>query len=80
MEFNKMATNKTVESVYELVLKRNPGEKEFHQAVREVLDSLVPVLEENSAYADARILERIVEPERVLFRSKGFDVQSSMAR
>ena len=61
-----MATNKTVESVYELVLKRNPGEKEFHQAVREVLDSLVPVLEENSAYADARILERIVEPERVL--------------
>ena len=61
-----MSTNKTVESVYELVLKRNPGEKEFHQAVREVLDSLVPVLEENPAYADARILERIVEPERVL--------------
>lgn len=61
-----MSANKTVESVYELVLKRNPGEKEFHQAVREVLDSLVPVLEENPAYADARILERIVEPERAL--------------
>ena len=87
-----MSTNKTAESVYELVLKRNPGEKEFHQAVKEVLDSLTPVLDENSAYADARILERIVEPERVLmFRvpwlddngkvqvNRGFRVQFSSA-
>ncbi|MDD5134168.1 MAG: NADP-specific glutamate dehydrogenase [Phycisphaerae bacterium] len=61
-----MSSKKTIESVYELVLKRNPGETEFHQAVREVLDSLVPVLEENPQYVDGRILERIVEPERVL--------------
>ncbi|MBN1787074.1 MAG: NADP-specific glutamate dehydrogenase [Sedimentisphaerales bacterium] len=61
-----MSAKNTIESVYELVLKRNPGENEFHQAVKEVLDSLGPVLEENPQYVDACILERIVEPERAL--------------
>jgi glutamate dehydrogenase (NADP+) len=50
----------------ELVLKRDPGQPEFHQAVKEVLDSLEPVLEKRPEYQDQRILERIVEPERVL--------------
>jgi len=61
-----MSSKNVIESVYELVLKRNPGENEFHQAVKEVLDSLPPVLDENPEYVDARILERIVEPERVI--------------
>jgi len=55
-----------VEEVLELVKKRNPGESEFYQAVEEVLTSLKPVLDKNPKYQKARILERIVEPERQL--------------
>jgi glutamate dehydrogenase (NADP+) len=51
------------------IIAKNPGEKEFHQAVREVVESLVPFLEKNPKYQKAKILERICEPERViLFR------------
>jgi len=49
-----------------LVKARNPHEPEFHQAVLEVTDSLVPVLDRHPEYRSARLLERIVEPERVL--------------
>jgi glutamate dehydrogenase (NADP+) len=49
-----------------LVLKRNPGEAEFHQAVKEVLESLEPVIERHPKYQKHRILERITEPERVV--------------
>jgi len=53
----------------ELTLLRNQGEREFHQAVEEVLDSLGPVIEHHPEYYEHRILERIVEPERVfIFR------------
>ena len=48
------------------VIAKNPGESEFHQAVEEVVESLVPVLERHTKYLDHRILERIVEPERVI--------------
>jgi len=48
------------------VLERNMAEPEFHQAVEEVFTSLGPVLERRSDYRNARILERIVEPERVI--------------
>ena len=61
-----MAAKTIIQSVYEEVLKRNSGEAEFHQAVKEVLDSLEPVLEKHPEYVDAKILERIVEPERQL--------------
>ena len=61
-----MATNAITQQVYEQVLTRNPGETEFHQAVREVLDCLGPVLEKHPEYVQARILDRIVEPERQL--------------
>ena len=56
--------------IYDEVLARNPGEPEFHQAVREVFDSLEPVLAKHPEYADsAAILERICEPERqIIFR------------
>jgi glutamate dehydrogenase/leucine dehydrogenase len=46
--------------------ERDPSQPEFHQAVEEVVDSLWPVLEANPKYREARILERMVEPERVL--------------
>jgi len=64
-----VAVNTTIQAVYEQVLKRNSGEPEFQQAVKEVLFSLGPVLEKHPEYVDARILDRIVEPERqIMFR------------
>ena len=50
----------------EKVINRNPGEPEFHQAVQEVVESLMPYIEKNKKYQDAKILERLVEPERVI--------------
>ena len=51
------------------VVAKNPGEKEFHQAAREVLESLAPVVEANPAYQKMGVLERLTEPDRaVLFR------------
>jgi glutamate dehydrogenase (NADP+) len=55
-----------VAQVFETVKKRNPHEIEFHQAVKEVFDSLIPVLVKNPQYVNQAILERIVEPERVI--------------
>ncbi len=64
-----MKANAVVQSVYEQVLKRNPGEAEFHQAVKEVLECLEPVLEKHPEYVKAKIVERLVEPERqIIFR------------
>ena len=58
-----------IERTVETLKKRYPGEPEFHQAVNEVLDSLLPVFEKNKEFEAAGILERIVEPERqILFR------------
>jgi len=60
---------KILAGIYEQVLKRNPGEPEFHQAVKEVLESLEPVAEKHPEYVKAGIFERIVEPERqIIFR------------
>src|ERR1019366_7625977 len=55
-----------VGGVWNLVKAKNPAEPEFHQAVQEVFDSLRPVLAKHPEFRAARILERIVEPERVL--------------
>jgi glutamate dehydrogenase (NADP+) len=61
--------NAVIQTVYEQVLARNAGEVEFHQAVKEVLDSLGPVLDKHPEYVEAKILDRIVEPERqIMFR------------
>ncbi|WP_036725777.1 NADP-specific glutamate dehydrogenase [Patulibacter minatonensis] len=58
-----------LDALVEDVESRNPGEPEFHQAVRDVLRPLGPVLEAHPEYARARILERLVEPERqIIFR------------
>ncbi|MBN1980574.1 MAG: NADP-specific glutamate dehydrogenase, partial [Chitinivibrionales bacterium] len=53
-------------SIIDDVKARNPGEKEFHQAVEEVLTSLRPFIEKNPRYMKYKILERMVEPERVI--------------
>jgi len=56
------------------VIAKNPGEVEFHQAVHEVVESLIPFIDENPQYKEAKILERMVEPERVvMFRVPWLD-------
>ncbi len=58
-----------LERVFESVIARNPGEAEFHQAVREVLESLGPVIKRHPEYLEMKMLERICEPERqIIFR------------
>jgi len=74
------------------VIAKNPSEVEFHQAVHEVVSSLIPFIEEHPHYSEAKILERMVEPERViLFRvpwvddkgevqiNKGFRIEMNSA-
>ncbi|MEX1015098.1 MAG: NADP-specific glutamate dehydrogenase [Phycisphaeraceae bacterium] len=61
--------DKKIESIYQEVLHRNPGEAEFHQAVHEVLETLGPVLVKYPELAEAKIIQRICEPERqIIFR------------
>ncbi|RCW39811.1 glutamate dehydrogenase (NADP+) [Halopolyspora algeriensis] len=58
-----------LEPIYDAVIHRNQGEVEFHQAVREVLESVGPVLAKHPEYAENKIIERICEPERqITFR------------
>lgn len=59
-------TATAVNEFMEKVVAKNPEEKEFHQAVREVVASVIPVVESNPVYQEAKILERLVEPERVI--------------
>ncbi len=74
------------------IIAKNPGEVEFHQAVHEVVETLIPFVEENPQYKAAKILERMAEPERViLFRvpwaddkgevqiNKGFRIEMNSA-
>ncbi|MFH1919294.1 MAG: NADP-specific glutamate dehydrogenase [Planctomycetota bacterium] len=59
-------TSTAVDDFMDAIVAKNPGEVEFHQAVREVVDSVMPVVESEPAYQEAKILERLVEPERVI--------------
>src|SRR6187431_3718163 len=81
-----------IQEVLEIVRKRNPNEPEFLQAVTEVLESIRPVIDRSKKLRDARILERLVEPERMIqFRvpwiddkgqiqvNRGFRVQMNSA-
>ena len=71
--------NEYVQRVYDSVAARNPGEPEFLQAVGEVLESLVPVVEKNPAIEKNAILERITEPERAIqFRVTWMDDQGGV--
>ncbi len=68
------AYDKLVQDFMAKIKAKNPGEVEFHQAVEEVAESLIPYIEENPQYKEAKILERIAEPERViLFRVPWLD-------
>src|SRR5688500_2220533 len=63
-----------VETFMAYVAARNPGEPEFHQAVREVVESVFPIVESTPAYRRSKILERMTEPERVvMFRVPWMD-------
>ena len=56
-----------VDEIIELVVKKNPAEPEFHQAVKEVMESLRVVIEANEEkYRREALLERLVEPERII--------------
>jgi len=81
-----------LEPLFQTVIKRNPGETEFHQAVREVFESLGPVLVKHPEFGTHKIIERICEPERqIIFRvpwqddagqvriNRGFRVQFNSA-
>mmetsp|Transcript_22990 Transcript_22990/g.11109 ORF Transcript_22990/g.11109 Transcript_22990/m.11109 type:complete len:450 (-) Transcript_22990:367-1716(-) len=68
-----------MQDIIQLVKTRDPNEKEFHQAVTEVMASIKPVMEQNAEYRKAKILERLVEPERViLFRVPWMDDQGEV--
>ncbi|WP_051711071.1 NADP-specific glutamate dehydrogenase [Streptomyces sp. NRRL S-350] len=86
------AEQRVIEALYADVVRRNRGEAEFHQAVHEVLETLAPVLARRPELVDARIIERICEPERqLMFRvpwtddsgaihvNRGFRVEFSSA-
>jgi glutamate dehydrogenase/leucine dehydrogenase len=59
-------TSTAVSQFMDEVVARNPQEREFHQAVREVVESVMPVVQTTSPYREAKILQRLVEPERVI--------------
>ena len=55
------------QEIYERVVRNNPGEPEFYQAVKEVLDSLTEIIDANEdKYRSVSLLERLIEPERVV--------------
>jgi len=68
-----------VKNFMEGVIAKNPGEKEFHQAVLEVVETIIPFIEENPKYKSAKVLERLVEPERTItFRVAWVDDQGQV--
>ncbi|SFM27540.1 NADP-specific glutamate dehydrogenase [Salibacterium qingdaonense] len=68
-----------IDRVYQQMVERNPGEDEFHQAVREIFDALEPVFEAYPMYRKENILERMVEPERMItFRVPWVDDEGSV--
>jgi glutamate dehydrogenase (NADP+) len=87
-----MALTERLEVIFQEMMNRNPGESEFHQAVKEVLESLGPVLVKYPEFTEAKVIERICEPERqTIFRvpwqddkgevqiNRGFRVQFNSA-
>ena len=84
--------DKEIEAFMDDIVAKNPGENEFHQAVKEVTESVMPFINKNPRYKKAKILERIAEPERVvMFRvpwaddngeiqiNRGFRIQMNSA-
>ncbi|MCK4909694.1 MAG: glutamate dehydrogenase, partial [Planctomycetes bacterium] len=61
-----MTAKSNVSEFMDKIVAKNPAQEEFHQAVLEVTNSLMPYIDKNPKYKKAKILERIAEPERVL--------------
>jgi glutamate dehydrogenase (NADP+) len=62
----KKEGGKKMSDIIQLVKNRDPVEKEFHQAISEVVESVEPVMDRNPEYRNAKIVERLIEPERVI--------------
>ncbi len=74
-----MDVDKTVDEYYQQILKRNPGEPEFHQAAQEIFSSLKYVLRKDDHYADEGLIQRLAEPERqIIFRVPWIDDQGNV--
>ncbi|MGO4419666.1 NADP-specific glutamate dehydrogenase [Streptomyces sp. MCAF7] len=74
-----MDVSAQIETVYDDLRRRNPGETEFHQAAHEVLHAIGPVLRAHPEYSQARIVERLCEPERqLIFRVPWVDDQGTV--
>ena len=74
-----MLTNEYLKRVYDGLAQRNANESEFLQAVREVLESIQPVVEKHPEYEKAGLIERLVEPERIItFRVPWVDDQGKV--
>ena len=59
-------SNERLEDFMAGLVRRNPGQPEFHQAVREVAETLIPFILAHPEYQDAAILERLTEPDRII--------------
>lgn len=69
-----MAFEQKVDDFMAKIIAKNPGEADFHQAVHEVVETVIPYIEEHPKYSKAKILERMAEPERtILFRVSWLD-------
>ncbi|GIN69910.1 glutamate dehydrogenase [Bacillus sp. J14TS2] len=76
---NMQSAKSYIDNVYETVVKRGPHEEEFLQAVKEIFQSLTPVFAKNPKYIEHNILERVVEPERLIsFRVPWVDDQGKV--
>ncbi len=72
-------TDAGVEEFMHGLIRRNPGEQEFHQAVFEVASSIIPYIEDKPHYQEAQILERLTEPDRIIsFRVNWEDKQGNV--
>ena len=68
-----------MKDILKTITGRNPGEREFHQAVQEVIQSVKPILDQNPRYRKEAVLERVIEPERVItFRIPWLDDQGNI--
>jgi glutamate dehydrogenase (NADP+) len=67
------ASNKELDDFMAGLIRRNPGESEFHQAVREVSGTIIPYVATRPEYHDARVLERLTEPDRIIIFRVGWE-------
>jgi glutamate dehydrogenase (NADP+) len=74
------ASNKELDEFMAGLIRRNPGESEFHQAVREVSETIIPYQATQPEYLDARVLERLTEPDRIIIFRVGWEDDQGRVR